>query len=142
MTQREIKFRVWSKSNEYPKGFMWYPDNPKVPYIMNLSGDLIYDKHVKDFDHILIWARISSTCELMQFTGLKDKNGKDIFEGDICCYTGSGRLFEVWWNVEYARWAATFIFQQRNGELDSIYHYENENSEVIGNIHETPELLK
>ncbi|HAA6244467.1 TPA_asm: hypothetical protein GHH54_15080 [Listeria monocytogenes] len=71
---------------------------------------------------------------LMQYTGVKDKNGKKIFEGDICweehneCYGvvkfEEGKFLYVWENIAEDLWEVA----------DSI--------EIYGNIHENPELLE
>ncbi|EHC6097411.1 hypothetical protein JSY83_002197 [Listeria monocytogenes] len=71
---------------------------------------------------------------LMQYPGLKDKNGKKIFEGDICweehneCYGvvkfEEGKFLYVWENIAEDLWEVA----------DSI--------EIYGNIHENPELLE
>ena len=74
---------------------------------------------------------------LMQFTGLKDKNGKEIYEGDILTYSGitsNGNkiLREVNYNPEYARFQSGMYPLNQSIEL----------SEIIGNIYENPELLQ
>lgn len=68
---------------------------------------------------------------LMQFTGLKDKNGKEIYEGDILKNT-FGELNEVRW------WDGTFVLG-RDG-INILNQFTD--IEVIGNIWEHPELLK
>lgn len=79
--------------------------------------------------------------ELMQSTGLKDKNGKEIFEGDIVDY--KGREAVVKWHGSYASFIYRFVdgLQERVSEWDPLflacYHFE-----VIGNIYENPELLE
>lgn len=79
---------------------------------------------------------------LMQSTGLKDRNGVEIFEGDIVENTTQivylGHRFEVSWNGSYA------CFQLLNGGKSSnIPLIEDFMSyEVIGNIYENPELLE
>ena len=77
-----------------------------------------------------------------QYTGLKDKNGKRIFEGDICRNTRTGEIVSVKWHGTMAgyvwnkRRADGFLFDF--GELfRACGKYE-----VIGNIHDNPELLK
>jgi YopX protein/Resolvase, N terminal domain len=62
---REIKFRAWHKQVKALKPVEW----------INLKGDLL---KVPFYGN---WAK--SSCVLMQYTGLKDKNGKEIYEGDI-----------------------------------------------------------
>ena len=78
---------------------------------------------------------------LMQSTGLKDKNGKEIFEGDIVDY--KGRKAVVKWHGSYASFIYRFVneLQERVSEWHPLflayYHFE-----VIGNIYENKELLE
>lgn len=88
------------------------------------------DIYCYDFDEI----------ELMQSTGLKDKNGKDVFVGDIIKCT-RGCLHEVYIEKEYG---GTFI-----GGMPAVYLKDlgegyawTEHEEIIGNIYENPELLE
>ena len=77
-----------------------------------------------------------------QYTGLKDKNGKRIFEGDICRNTRTGEIVSVKWHGTMAgyvwdkRRADSFLFDF--GELFRAC----DKYEVIGNIHDNPEMLK
>ena len=77
-----------------------------------------------------------------QFTGLTDKNGTRIFEGDICRNTKTGEIISVAWHGTMAG----FVWSKRKekshlfdfGELFRAY----DKYEVIGNIHDNPELLE
>ena len=79
--------------------------------------------------------------ELMQSTGLKDKNGKEIFEGDIVDY--KGRKAVVKWHGSYASFIYRFVdeLNERVSEWHPLflayYHFE-----IIGNIYENKELLE
>ena len=77
-----------------------------------------------------------------QFTGLTDKNGKKIFEGDICRNTRTNEIVSVKWHGTMAgyvwskRKKESFLYDF--GELFRAY----DKYEVIGNIHDIPELLE
>lgn len=75
----------------------------------------------------------------MQFTGLLDKNGKEIFEGDILKGRKTGcdvRLFTVSWGRDIAGFIPFASY-----DTDCDQYFEIETCEVIGNIYENPELL-
>ena len=119
------KFRAWDKTTSklhVVNGI--YCDNKKIHYID--------DKRVRfvGFDNVII----------MQSTGLKDKNGKEVFVGDIIKCT-RGCLHEVYIEKEYG---GTYI-----GGMPAIYlkglnegYAWTEDEEIIGNIYENPELLE
>lgn len=84
---------------------------------------------------------VNNDLSLMQSTGLTDKNGKEIFEGDIVDY--KGRKAVIKWHGSYASFIYMFVedLKNRNQEWDplylSYYHFE-----IIGNKFENPELLE
>lgn len=83
---------------------------------------------------------VNNDLNLMQSTGLRDKNGQEIFEGDIVNY--KGRKAVIKWHGSYASFIYRFVdeLQERVSEWHPLflayYHFE-----VIGNIYENPELL-
>ena len=108
---REIKFRAWDKENEamvYPKGILF---DARVVYFS--CGTL--EPH--------------EGYELMQYTGLNDKNGTEIYEGDILL---SGDLVDV---VTFSE--GCFHLKNAGYLISELRVYE-----VIGNIYENPELLE
>jgi uncharacterized phage protein (TIGR01671 family) len=118
---REIKFRAWRGGD---------------------GGCMEFGHYVADHGNIN-WFNLSKSVGkdliLMQFTGLKDKNGKEIYEGDIVKWDDSGaegfEKMEV--DVFRVRWECG------EDELGwNLYPFQDFEYEVIGNIYENPELLK
>lgn len=121
---REIKFRAWNKKYN----FIMIPD-----IISQKTNRVKYDGD---------WYE-KNEFELMQYTGLKDKNGKEIYEGDIVKHRdeviGKDKTYCVkWYEGEFVR--------RRNTPMGMQNHYINKSiankCEVIGNIYENPELLE
>ena len=125
---REIKFRAWSKRKK-----KWY-----IPF---LHDSFVFEDGREMVDGI------TTDDPILQYTGLKDKNGfKDIYDGDIDKSTG----FYVGWNQLHC---CCGLFD-KNGFKKEImadeYHsdgtkksvWQSDSIEVIGNIYENPELLE
>lgn len=88
----------------------------------------------RDFDEV----------ELMQFTGLKDKNGKEVFEGDVI-RDSDGFEGIVQYDKSYGMYGIAYLPTKSNG-IDMTFEelkdkYWN-TFEVVGNIYENPELLE
>lgn len=128
---REIKFRVWCKENEQfiqfnkmgflEDGSLWYVqevDENEPPYFENQNN----------------W-------ELMQYTGLKDKNGIEIYEGDIV-KTIKGNVQVVEFLTAYNSKDNKTMVSQFGLKGDKGYYFFDVTDEVIGNICENPELLE
>ena len=75
-----------------------------------------------------------------QFTGLKDKNGKEIYEGDVIRHRSRNEYGSIQDVDTEVRWEGTgWNFLGGNGAFPIV---ETDSGEVIGNIYENPELLK
>ncbi len=89
--------------------------------------------------------KIVSSKTIGQFTGLTDKNGKKIFEGDIVkirrAYLNAGYeedcFYKVAWHKYWNGWALINIKDTQSCYLDNVIK-----GEVIGNIHDNPEFLE
>ncbi len=132
---REIKFRALTEKTRFPE----------------LKQGMVYGTGIFE-DRINIWLlshdnkkcladgflnQIVQRDTIGQFTGLKDKNGKEIYEGDILdVKAGESGVFryQVMWDEKQCGWR-----NQYGQKLPQLFG--KPNSEVIGNIYENPELL-
>jgi len=108
---REIKFRAWDIEGKY---------------IISSTQSMatIISKELSDIPH---------HYKIMQYTGLKDKNGKEIYEGDIV-KKENNKLYQI----KYKE----FGFQAIDNLGQNWYLTDWYKCEIIGNIYENPELLE
>lgn len=97
----------------------------------------------KSLDYIHSWNILREYEVVMQFTGLKDKNGKEIYEGDILkSSTKEADYFEVYYSD------GGFKYRNKSKFIDLSFAGHNHLGkilnilEVVGNIYETPKLIK
>jgi hypothetical protein len=123
------KFRAWDSGSLCR---MYQPDE-----VMVSDGNI----WIIDEDGVAGEWIVNNDLNLMQSTGLKDKNGKEIFEKDILDY--NGRKVIVKWHGSYACFIYGFVDELKNRTTEwqplylSYYKFE-----IIGNSLENPELLE
>ena len=126
---REIKFRAWNGK--------WMSDASYGDWI-SFDG-VPYTEADRKYNTPNIEIEKAKDYVLMQFTGLLDKNGKEIYEGDVVKSGYFARLAEV----VFVK-GGFFIKRNPSGEYTLLEWFNKKGlgSEVIGNIYENPELLK
>jgi uncharacterized phage protein (TIGR01671 family) len=136
--QRELKFRVWSKEGKY------FFDGDDIA-IVGDDSFLTYDWH---HDGGKSWGyENKGSYIIQQYADLKDKNGKEIYEGDIIKYSYQEidgihfKYFQVLWDDFFKSWALADDSGQPLSHTGWKF-YNCDMGEVWGNIFENPELLK
>lgn len=137
MGNREIKFRGWDERAKLMHEDFRYiksGDEGNDWIIFTSSRQTLQEKH-----HPFENPYFQEQFKIMQYTGLKDANGVEIYEGDVVeDHNGTGF-------VEYAEKHAAFRVNYANGQAKWFYDYnlrgERESIQVIGNIYQNPELL-
>lgn len=130
---REIKFRVWHEG----------------------AKEMLYEDNLGD---VFRWKIEGQPIKIMEYIGLKDKNGEEIYEADIlqietkdrqiieilCEYGIARRVMASGWEVDIP----SFYFERSDGlkSFPIVYNWQRKHDleimEIIGNVHENPELLK
>lgn len=136
MVMREIKVRAWHKPYKQMCQVESLRFDGNGVYTAVLIEEPFYDRRLVEADEIVI----------EQFTGLKDKNGREIYEGDI--------IFQKPLSKNSIGWVGKIIFKQgafmaevyERGKIVMYLFLSDFNPEktceVIGNIHESPELVE
>lgn len=123
---RDIRFRVWRSDDKRMYGtdlpFLMYTDG----VIPSLAGAVPMRQYT------------ISEAVLMQYTGTKDKSGKEIYEGDIITHSNDGMIGVVTWSPGLYRFVIENLTQTEI--IADLCDYDFE-PEVLGNIYENKELL-
>lgn len=131
---RDIKFRAWNKKLK-----QFSPEYASFHF--GEESAVIFDVFNGNFDTV-VWDM--ADCDILQFTGLKDKNGVDIYEGYIVnAYHYEFEIFEKG-RVEFSDGRFSIGKYWKDGIHDwySMEQYTQSDLEVIGNFYENKELLE
>ena len=129
---RKIKYRAWLKEEK---------KMVNVETIDFTDKSMQYLEKNEIIDAYLLRRIIFDDVELMQYTGIKDKNGKEIYEGDIVLIDKTNILHKTVVKFKHGAFIADII-----GDNDYIYlfhfGFNKDDFEVVGNIYENHKLLE
>ncbi len=126
---RKLAFRAWDKEN----------NRMETTFEVTSQG-------VIKFTPLGMTTKYLEHFILMQFTGMKDKNGKEIYESDLLMCE-EGIRYKLEWEEQYGGYRLYFWGGKDwdwDEQIDDMYDYQTKriSLEIIGNLYENPELLK
>ena len=123
---REIKFMAWDIKNKKMCQVI------KIYYVPDVGANEVLIQHPDSFDELLLG--VDTQAVLLQYTGLKDKNGKEIYADDLC------RIDGIVVRVEWLNGA--FVVQYfTEPKFTYLGHFDETDVEVIGNIYQDSHLM-
>ena len=132
MTNDRFRFRAWHKPTK------------KLFDVFSFTDEIVFENTLDGVGNSPTNPAKLADCVLEQCTGLKDKNGKLIYEGDIVRVKGDVLTIPIEYENEkaFVNWyECGFFLHFESSETERLFQ-ECWEYEVVGNIHENPELLE
>jgi len=135
---REIKFRAWDKKDLCMR---------EATSLLFNSKNVLSHIGFEPFEQQTEYTDYANEFIVMQFTGLHDKNGKEIWEGDVIRTTLTGvtlsdRVLEVVYGNDLAQFYASSEGKWACSLAALAHPQDGDGCEVLGNIYSNPELVK
>jgi uncharacterized phage protein (TIGR01671 family) len=131
---RTIKFRAWDEQNKIMHNdFQFIKSGDEGNDWIVFTSD---KQTLQDSIHPFENPYFGQQLKIMEYTGLKDKNGKEIYEGDILETSDDSICYVVFEDTGFA--VKSHGSEAIDWEFSNFYS----ECEIIGNIHQNPELLK
>lgn len=135
---RPMKFRAWDSQTQRlyeVTGMWWSASTPGVLWRVELYHDAMHRTMIVTEE-----TEIALRISLMQFTGLLDKNGHEIYEDDILKMDDATAKVVFWQHPP--AFGLDFSHNEDLWCYDWTLAYDHDRMQVIGNVYEHPELLK
>lgn len=138
---RKFKFRAWQKYHHDMLEVL------SIEFRNNLINSIVVKYPTRTIPNIINYSTTSEdfylyeceepVLELMQYIGLKDRNGKDVYEGDILEIGGT------YYAIEYSEVNGMYTLVDVHGvNYGAVCEFAISRMEIVGNLYENPELLK
>jgi len=165
---REIRFRVWDPDNkeffiseDIVTSFVRRNTNMYTNGLVGLQGQLVFNNQQFYIygKKVIATPSVVKDFVVQQFTGIEDKNDKDVYDGDIITITDdvegrepcsptheeTSEPMEVYWDIEWNGWKARRVPSYNKDIFETRglpRKYENDKLEILGNILEHSKLVK
>lgn len=140
MENRELRFRAWDiLTKKMSPEFVLFGEFTLMGLIHSWQDHTEVEAGLKEKEGSPFHDALGrlNDLKIMQLTGMKDKNGKPIFESDVVIWVNKGSEHVVYWSIKECVYACKSVDPD-----EKVESWLDDTCMVIGNIYENPELLK
>ena len=133
---RTIRFRAWDEQNKIMHNdFQFIKSGDEGNDWIVFTSD---KQTLQDSTHHFENPYFGQQLKIMEYTGLKDKNGKEIYEGDVTKHHSHNTISKWIYSSRYLQ----FMSLESDGTHRYYFDIDKDKLEVIGNIYQNPELME